>query len=393
MLPKLILKKNEEFRLRNGHLWVFSNEIYRSEGEAQNGDLVEIFDWRDNILGTGFYNRNSLISFRLLSHGRIDDLKSLFSERIRSAYSLRKELYPNRSSFRLIFSESDFLPGLIVDKYNSTCVLQVYSYGMQKNIDLIIQALKEEAGAENIFSKNEDFFRKLEGLPTEDTVYSGQVISEIIDDGVVKYKIDFEKGHKTGFYFDQCDNRAFIERISKGKRVIDAFCNSGGFGLHAAFAGASGVSFLDSSSSEIENVKENMRINGFSADAEFITSDVFDYFEKAINEKKRFDVVMIDPPAFAKNKKSLPVAKKGYERLNRLALNLVNEDGGYLVTSSCSHHLHKDEFIEMIKTAASKSGKTVQLVHFNNASLDHPQLPAMEETVYLKFAVLKVNKR
>ncbi|MGE5410409.1 MAG: class I SAM-dependent rRNA methyltransferase [Clostridiales bacterium] len=392
MLPKLFLRKNEEFRIKNGHQWIFSNEIAKIEAEAGNGDLVEIYDWKNNLLGTGFYNKNSLISFRLLSYGKINDLSELIYERIRTAYKLRKELYPKRDSFRLAFSESDFLPGVIIDKYNDSCVLQVYSAGMEKNIDLIVKALEQEVKAVNIFSKNEEFFRKLEGLPAEDTTYLGQMTKEIIDDGSVKFRIDFEKSHKTGFYFDQCDNRAFIERIVKGKKVIDAFCNSGGFGLHASIAGASSVTFLDSSSNEIENVKENISLNSLQTNCEFAVSDVFDYFEKALQNGISYDVVMIDPPAFAKNKKSLPIAKKGYEKLNRLALSLVNKEEGFLVTSSCSHHLKKEEFIDMLNTAAAKSGRTVQLIHFNNASLDHPQLPSMEETVYLKFAVLKVSK-
>ncbi len=389
MNPKIILKKNEEKRIRLGHLWVFSNEIDKKLGDADNGDIVEVYDAHNNFIGTGFYNKNSLIAVRILDNVKIDAFKNFAENKIEAAFSLRQIFYPERNSLRLVFSESDFLPGLIIDKYNDTFVLQVYSAGMQKNISDIVSILQNKFGAKNIFTKNESYFRTLEGLPDEDEIFLGVQKTEIIDDGAIKYEINFERSHKTGFYFDQSDNRFFIERISKDKKVIDAFCNSGGFGLHAVNAGAESITFVDSSSAEIENVRHNFEINNFSNKGEFIVSDVFDYFEKLISEKKKFDVVMIDPPAFAKSKKNLPAAKKGYEKLNRLALQLVCEDG-FLVSSSCSHHLLKDEFIQVISAAAVKAGRKIQQVHFNGASLDHPEIPVMPETVYLKFAVFRV---
>jgi 23S rRNA (cytosine1962-C5)-methyltransferase len=390
MIAKIHLKKNEEGRIRSGHLWIFSNEIGSIEGSPENGDLIETYDSRDNFLGSGFYNKNSLISVRILSKERIDDLSELLKQRLLSAQELRTTFYPFRNSYRFIFSESDFLPGLIIDKYNNTFVLQVYSFGMEKNIELIIKILKDDFAAENIFSKNEGYFRQLEGLVEEDKIYFGSMKTEIIDDGSIKYKIDFEKGQKTGFYFDQSDNRFFIEKICKNKNVADLFCNSGGFGLHAAKAGASSITFVDSSSSEIENTKNNFQLNELNAHSEFITSDVFDFLEKSISESKKYDVVVVDPPAFAKSKRNLNTAKKGYEKLNKLALQTLNE-GGFLCTSSCSHHLSAEEFIRVLNVSASKAGKNIQLVHFNGASLDHPELPGMNETSYLKFGVFKIT--
>ncbi|HED37187.1 MAG TPA: class I SAM-dependent rRNA methyltransferase, partial [Ignavibacteria bacterium] len=308
MQPKVYLNKNEEYRIKAGHLWAFSNEIKNVENSPENGDLVELYDFRNNFLGTGFYNKNSLISIRLLSDKRIEDFYSFAEAKILRAYNLRKQFYPGRESFRMVFSESDFLPGLIIDKYNSSFVLQVYSFGMQKNLDKIVGILKREFGAKNIFTKNKEYFRKLEGLPVENEILSGSIENETINDGAIKYLIDFEKGHKTGFYFDQCDNRFFIERIVKGKNVLDGFCNSGGFGLHAAKAGASFVTFVDSSSTEIENAKRNFELNQLKIDSEFHNSDVFDYCNECIKSEKKFDVVMIDPPAFAKSKKDLRAA-------------------------------------------------------------------------------------
>ena len=387
-MKKITLKRNEDKRIRNGHLWVFSNEIDKIEEGIVNGDLVLLYDSKEGLIGTGFYNKNSLIAVRILSTGKIEDLKEDFKKKLLNALRLRKELYPSDNSFRLSFSESDYLPGLIIDKYNNTYVLQVYSYGMEKNISLIADILKEEFQAENIFSKNEDYFRTLEGLPTEDKVYLGEIKNELISDGSINYLINFEKGHKTGFYFDQRDNRFFIERLVNGKTVLDAFCNSGGFGLHAAKAGASKVTFVDSSAHEIESAKENFKLNNFSTETEFIEEDVFNYLEKTASSKVKFDVVMIDPPAFAKSRKNIPTAKKGYERLNKLALQCVT-NGGYLVTSSCSYHISRDDFISAVSNASVKAAKPVQLIYFNSASMDHPKLPSMSETSYLKFGVFR----
>src|ERR1035437_2308592 len=390
-MKKITLKRNEDRRIRNGHLWVFSNEIDKIEEGIENGDLTLLFDSKGGLIGTGFYNKNSLISVRILSTGKIEDLKEDLRKKILNAYRLRKELYPSGNSFRLSFSESDYLPGLIIDKYNNTYVLQVYSYGMDRNINLIADILKEEFSAENIFSKNEGYFRTLEGLPTEDKVYLGEIKNELINDGAVNYLINFEKGHKTGFYFDQRDNRFFIEGIVNGKTVLDAFCNSGGFGLHAAKGGAANVTFVDSSANEIEAAKENFRLNNFITETDFIEEDVFNYLEKSAASGKKFDVVMIDPPAFAKSRKNIPTAKQGYERLNKLDLQCLS-DGGYLVTSSCSYHITRDDFISAVNSASVKAASPVQLIYFNSASMDHAKLPAMPETSYLKFGVFRVNK-
>ncbi len=388
----MILKKKEEIRIKQGHLWVFSNEVEKIENDGstiENGDLISIFDYKGNYIAAGFYNANSLITARILTNKIDFEINSLFEEKLSTAFDLRKRIYPERNSFRMVFSESDFLPGLIIDKYNNSFVLQIYSSGMEKRSDLIVRILKEKYGAVNIFSRNEEYFRKLEGLPEDDKIYSGSRMNEIIDDGSVKYKIDFNSSHKTGFYFDQCDNRQFTGRLCKDKSVLDCFCNSGGFGLHAALNGAGSVTFVDSSSQELKNASENFVLNGFKSANQFIDSDVFDYLEKCIAQNQKFDVVIIDPPAFAKNKKSLPKAIKGYEKLNRLAMQIVNP-GGFLFTSSCSYHLKDYQFLEIINSASVKSGREVQQFYYNNASMDHPKNPAMEETSYLKFSALRV---
>ncbi len=387
-MAAIFLKKNESRRIRNGHQWVFSNEIAKTEGSPDSGVLAELYDQKE-YLGTGFYNKNSLISLRLLNNTYEDDLGSYIKDSILKANDLRKTFYPNRSSYRMVFSESDFLPGLIIDKYNNTYVMQVYCFGMNENIQLVVDVLKNDLGAENIFTRNDPYFRKLEGLPEDDTMYLGEAAPETIDDGTLKYKIDFAASQKTGFYFDQCDNRDFIEKISGGKTVLDAFCNSGGFGMHAAKAGAGFVTFLDSSTGEIENAEKNFALNELTSETDFIVMDVFDYFTKSIDAGRTFDIVMVDPPAFAKSRKSIPTALKGYAKLNKMAASCVGVNG-YLVTSSCSHHISQEDFLEAVISGASKADRKLQQVHFNGASFDHPSIPGMNETTYLKFAVFKV---
>lgn len=388
-MVKLFLKKNEEQRIKSGHLWIFSNEIQKIDEPAENGDIIEVYNSRGDKLGHGFYNKSSLIAVRMLTPSFTGDFSAYTKLLLNKAYSLRKSLYPNRNSYRLCFSESDFMPGLIIDKYNSTFVPQIYCYGMNKNISGIVDILKNEFDAKNIFTIHDSYFRKIEGLPDEDEIYLGAKDDEIIDDGKIKYKIDFTKSQKTGFYFDQCDNREFSERFVQGKAVLDAFCNSGGFGMHAAFAGASSVDFVDSSENAIANAEYNYKLNELKAECNFIKSDVFEFLEKCHNTGKKYDIVILDPPAFAKNKKSIPTALKGYEKLNAHAIEIIN-DGGYLITSSCSHHITETDFLDSIRRGARKAGRNLQLLYFNGASLDHPRLPAMAETGYLKFAVFRV---
>ncbi|MEG8946874.1 class I SAM-dependent rRNA methyltransferase [Rosettibacter firmus] len=388
-MADIILKKNEDRRIKKGHLWIFSNEIAKVEGEPLDGDLVNVYNSQNNFIAKGFYNKHSLISVRIISREKEFDLKKLFEQRILSAYNFRKYCYPDRNSFRLIFSESDSMPGLIIDKYNYTYVLQIYSVGMEKNIELILDILEKKLDAKNIFTKNEEYFRQLEGLPIEDKIFKGEMSEEIISDGEVKYRIDFKSSHKTGFYFDQCDNRIFASNFCKDKKVLDCFCNAGGFGLNAAKKGAKSITFVDSSKKEIENAEYNFKLNNFSCEAKFVDADVFNFLESCISSNEKYDIVIVDPPAFAKNKKSLPNAIKGYEKLNRLAMSVLNNDG-ILFTSSCSHHLKEEMFIDVINKAANKAKKKIHIFYFNNASLDHPFLPSMEETVYLKFAAVRI---
>ena len=386
-MGKIILKKNEEHRIRNGHLWIFSNEIEHKD--AQNGEIIEVLDFKGKLLGHGFYNEHSLIAVRLLAGYYNGNFRDYVIESLHKALQLRAAFYPKRISFRLTHSESDYLPGLIIDRYNSTYVLQVYCTGIEQRINMIIEILKTEFKAENIFTLNDPHFRKLEGLPENDIIYLGNIREEVIDDGQLKYKIDFSHSQKTGFYFDQCDNRKYIEKLCKDKKVLDVFCNSGGFGLHAAHAGASWITFADSSKNSLDNAYFNFKLNGFKTPVEFICKDAFDLLEELKISASKYDLVIVDPPSFAKSKKNLQKALKGYEKLNRLAMAAVS-GGGFLVSSSCSGHVSRGDFYKTIIEAGRKSARKLQMVYFTGAAHDHPVIPAMPETSYLKFAVFRV---
>ncbi|KAB2908919.1 MAG: class I SAM-dependent rRNA methyltransferase [Ignavibacteriales bacterium] len=388
-MAKVLLRRIEERRLKTGHQWVFSNEIQDVQGNPENGALVEVFYSGGQYLGTGFYNKNSLFAVRLLCRKPIEDLRTFFVGRIFSALGLREKIYPERSAYRMVFSESDFLPGLIIDKYNDTYVLQVNTIGMEKNLDMLVDILKRNLNAENIFTRNSPYFRQLEGMEFADEVLLGNDGPQEVTDGRVNYIVNFTEGQKTGLYFDQADNHFFVGEIANKLTVLDAFCSAGGFGLHCAFNGAHSVDFVDSSPLEIENAEKNFIHNNFDCDANFITSEAFEYLKNCSDDGKSYDMVILDPPAFAKQKKNIIPAKQGYQKLNRSALRLVN-NGGYLVTSSCSFHISKDEFLDIVKEAAYKEEKILQLVHFCGAAKDHPVIPAIPETSYLKFCVFRV---
>jgi 23S rRNA (cytosine1962-C5)-methyltransferase len=391
ILPSSVtIKKGEERRLRNGHLWIFSNEISVIEGNPGNGDIIAIYDYSKNFLGIGFYNRNSLIAVRVFSREHTNDPSELIRQRIRNANDSRNRIYPGRTSYRMVYGESDLLPGLIIDKYNDTYCLQVHSAGIENFTEFIGQILTNDFSATNVFTKNQNGFRILEGLPLTDTVLLGEKSIETISDGVLQFVVDFKTTQKTGFFFDQVENRKYAASFAKEKVVLDAFCNSGGFGLHALHTGAKRVTFVDYSEREIENTRINLRANGFAEgeNTELIISDAFTFFESCISAGKKYDVIVLDPPAFAKTKKTKSQGIKGYEKLHHLALQAL-VDGGILITSSCSYHVSLDEFLELVGKSASKAGNVLQLIYRSGASPDHPRLIAMPETDYLKFLVFR----
>jgi 23S rRNA (cytosine1962-C5)-methyltransferase len=387
MKSQIILKKNEEHRIAAGHQWVFSNEIASLRGTPEIGEVVELLRHDQKFIGLGFYHPHSLIAFRFLTSAQEEIGYSFFEQRIQQALTLRQRLYPGSETFRLAHGESDFLPGLIIDKYNEYISMQILSAGMDKYSEIICNVLEAIFHPKAIIARNDAAIRTLEELPLEKKVLRGNNGITIIDDGV-KFEVDVLNGQKTGFFLDQRENRKSIHRYAMCGTVLDCFCNEGGFALHAASAKAASVRGVDISESALVKAKVNARLN--SAAVEFEIGDVFETL-KLLNEKnKKFDMVILDPPSFTKSKKNIPAALRGYKDMNAAAMRLINA-GGFLVSASCSHHITEDGFLSTIEQAAVKAKRNVQLLEFAGAAPDHPVIPAMPETKYLKFAIFAIR--
>ena len=387
MKNQIVLKKNEEHRITAGHQWVFSNEIASLRGIPETGEVVELLRHDQKFLGLGFYHPHSLIAFRYLTPEQEEIGFSFFEGRIKQAFSLRQKLYPGSETFRLVHGESDFLPGLIIDKYNEYISLQILSAGMDKQTETVCDVLESMFHPKAIVARNDVAVRTLEELPLEKKVLRGNAGDTIINDGV-KFEVDVLNGKKTGFFLDQRENRKSIHRYATGGSVLDCFCNEGGFALHAASAKAASVRGLDISEPAIAKARVNARLN--SAEVDFEIGDVSEMLKMLAEKNKKFDMVILDPPSFTKSKKNIPAALRGYKDINSAALRLINI-GGFLVTASCSHHITEDGFLSAIEQAAIKSKHDVQLLEFAGAAPDHPVIPAMPETKYLKFAICAVR--
>jgi 23S rRNA (cytosine1962-C5)-methyltransferase len=385
---QIILKKNEEHRILSGHQWVFSNEIASVAGDPEPGDIVELLSHQQKFLGIGFFNPHSLIAFRLLSSQSEEISFAFFEQRVIGALTLRQKLFPQSTAFRLVFGESDFLPGLIIDKYNEYLSVQTLSFGMDKRLQLICDVLESVFHPKAIVERNDTAVRLLEKLEERKGVLRGTLDETIIVEHGIKYKIDLLNGQKTGFFLDQRENRRTARKYMRGARVLDCFCYEGGFALNACEAKAKSVRALDQSSASVARARTNAKLNEIR-DISFHVGDAFEYMKHLVNENQSFDVVILDPPAFARSKKNVATALKGYREINKLALDLISP-GGFLITASCSHHITQDSFLAAVTDAARRSHKKIQLLEFAGAGPDHPVLPAMPETSYLKFGVFAV---
>lgn len=387
----IYLKKNEERRLAAGHQWVFSNEIDKIEGDIIDGGIACLFSYRNDFLGKGFYNKHSLIAFRLLTATEEEiDYKFLF-KRIKTAEQHRLKIHPERKTFRMVNSESDFLTGLIIDKFENNYSFQIFSKGMENFKNDICGILKDEFKAELIVEKNDNDTRLLEGLgKIENMIYKSEKMNDICDIDGIKYKIDLLKGQKTGFYLDQVFNRLKIrDYVSENSSVLDLFCNEGGFSLNAAYAGAKNITAVDSSEYSVRQGMHNAELNGFRG-INFICKDVFNYFDDVFQTGQKFNVIVLDPPSFTKSKKTVNTALKGYLELNYKSMNLLHKNS-FLFTYCCSHHISEINFEEMLVKAGKESGRKIQILDFANCSYDHPVLPQMSETKYLKGYILFIN--
>lgn len=385
----VILKKNEDRRLLNGHQWIFSNELHRTEGNPAAGDLVEILRSDGRSLGSGFYNPHSLIAVRFLSGSIVDPNEEFFASRIQSAFQLRRRMFPGSETFRVVYGESDFLPGLIIDKYNDYFSLQTFSVGMDARIDVICSALEKLFSPRGIVERNESALRELENIPARKNLLRGTVEPTIVDINGVKFSVDILNGQKSGFFLDQRENRAVMKPFVAGTSVLDCFSNEGGFGIYAAAFGAATVDCVDISGEAVQRAKGNALLNTIT-NIEFHTEDVFKFLNDAVTGNKKWDVVILDPPSFTKSKKTVPGAVKGYKEINTNGLKLVAANGIF-ISASCSHHIDQDTFLNIINDSSVKAGRKIRLLHFSGASPDHPVLPSMPETQYLKFALFSVE--
>ena len=382
------LRNKEEHRIIAGHPWVFSNEIREARGEPAIGDVVEVFSARGLPLGVGLYNPHSLIAVRLLSTSPVEIDREFLRARIADALALREGLYPGESTYRLVHGEGDFLSGLVIDRFGDQFAVQTFAYGMELRLPLVCEILEEMFHPSAIVARNDSPLRALENLPSYRKVLAGEAGPVVIEERGVKYGLDLREGQKTGFFLDQRENRAALARYCTGKKVLDGFCNDGGFSLTAARAGASSVLGVDISDEAVARARSNAAINGI-ANVQFETGDMFAMLKTLSEHEEKFDVIVLDPPSFTRTKKNVQTAKKGYRDLHAAALPLLPR-GGILLTASCSHHILPEVFLELVDEAVRKAGRQLQLLEWRGAAPDHPTLPAVPETQYLKAGIFRI---
>lgn len=389
------LKKGEGRTIKAGGAWIFDNEIAEVIGEYENGDLVTVEDFDGYGMGTGFINEKSKIRVRMMTRKKDQVVdRSFLDMRVRDAWEYRKKTV-DTSSCRVIFGEADFLPGLVVDKFSDVLVVQSLALGIDrmKNtiLELLIAAMKEDGiTIRGVYERSDAKVRTQEGMERIKGFLSEPFDTkvEIVENGV-KYIVDVEDGQKTGFFLDQKYNRLAIQRLCKGARVLDCFTHTGSFALNAGIGGATSVLGVDASQLGVDQATENAALNGLQDIVKFQCADVFDLLPALEEQGEKFDVVILDPPAFTKSRNSVKNAIKGYREINLRGLKLV-KDGGYLATCSCSHFMTPELFTQTIGQAAKSVHKRLKQVEYRTQSPDHPILWAADESYYLKFYIFQV---
>lgn len=452
-LAKAYLKKQRKKRLENGHPWVYLSEIERVEGNPQSGDVVEVVNHAGVFLAKGYLNLNSQLAVRILTYNPKEEIdQRFFTKRVREAWEFRKRFLNDDNACRVIYGEADFLPGVVVDKFADVLVIQILSLGMERLRDQLVQGLIDVIQPKGIYERSDVSVRELEGLEQRTGTVWGETPREveIVENGM-RYIVDIVEGQKTGFFFDQRENRAAIAPLMSGwgashgvalqlvgedgepfydkqgaerpgirpfldeqgewvyqpvdKRgkvvknpfwdgaeVLECFSHTGSFTLNACKHGAKKVTCLDISEHAIETAKRNVTMNGFLHRVNFVVANAFDYLREQVQAGQTWDVVILDPPAFAKTKSAVEGAYRGYKDINLNGMKLVR-DGGFLVTASCSYHMKPEMFKQVIQEAAFDAKKILRLVHWSGADKDHPEILGVEEGHYLKFAIFEVRSR
>ena len=398
--PKFIITAKGTRWVEQGHPWIYEAEVVRSEGNFENGCLVDAVSEKGKYLGTGFLSLNSKIRIRLISRNANDKFDEAFwRRRIGYAWDYRKTVMAgDLNCCRVIFGEADGFPGLTVDKFADILVTQTLSIGMEKLKPVLFPLIAEILRADGheisgIFERNDVKIRELEGLAQGKGWFGDEhpdsCVTEICENGVY-YSVDVENGQKTGFFLDQKYNRLAVARLAKGKRVLDCFTHTGSFALNAAMGGAEHVTAVDVSESAIEMARKNAERNGLSERMDFIAANVFDLLpELEAKGRKPFDFIILDPPAFTKSRKTVHSAERGYKEINLRALRLLPR-GGYFATASCSHFMPSELFVKMLRSAALDAGVELRQIEARQQSPDHPILWNVPETDYLKFYIFQV---
>ncbi len=390
-----ILKKGEGRTIKAGGMWIFDNEIDHISGEFENGDIIEVHDFDDYFMGYGFINVNSKIRIRMMSRRKEHPVtEELIEKRVRAAWEYRKQVV-DIGCCRVIFGEADFLPGIVVDKFSDVLVVESLALGIDKWKPVILDKLKKVLAEDNIqirgiYERSDAKVRESEGMERWKG-FVGKPFDtrvEITENGV-KYIVDVEDGQKTGFFLDQKNNRAAIRKLCPGKKVLDCFTHTGSFALNAGMAGAASVLGVDASMTGIDQAMENAKLNGLEDRVRFQCADVFELLPELEAQGEKFDLVILDPPAFTKSRKAVKNAVKGYREINMRGLKLV-EEGGFLATCSCSHFMEPELFAKTIKEAARSAHKRLRQVEFHTQAPDHPILWAADESYYLKFYIFQV---
>ena len=401
--PKIIITPKGEAALTGGHPWVYEGEVTAVDDAVEDGGLVDVVSRRGSWLGCGFYNSRSKIRVRLVSRNANDDFSDAFWERrIRYAWEYRKTVMGETDSrcCRVIFGEADLFPGLTVDRFESVLVTQTLSLGMERIksrlFPLLVKVLREDGqDIRGIYERNDVAIRELEGMaqgkgwyPLPGETPPSQTTVDIVENGI-RYTVDFENGQKTGFFLDQKYNRLAVSRLAKGRTVLDCFTHTGSFALNAARGGAAHVTAVDVSDFAVQCAAENARRNGLGGVMDCMAANVFDLLPQLEKQPRKYDFIILDPPAFTKSRKTVASAMTGYKEINYRAMKLLPR-GGYLATCSCSHFATEELFIRMLRSAARDAGVQLRQIEARQQCADHPILWGVEETNYLKFFIFQV---
>ena len=395
MYKKVTLKEKSGRQLKQGSLWIYDNEIAKIEDGINDGDIIRIEDFDGYPLGIGFINRKSTIQVRVLTRkSDVEINREFIYKRVKNAWEYRKKVI-DTSSCRVIFGEADFLPGIVIDKFSDVLVVESLCLGIDKLKNEIVECLKEILAEDGIkikgvYERSDAKVRLKEGMER----YKGFIGDEfntdvLIEENGVKYIVDVAEGQKTGFFLDQKNNRLAIHGLCKNASVLDCFTHTGSFALNAGIAGASEVLGVDASDLAVKQAEKNAELNGLSDRVKFVCEDVFDLLPKLEQEGKKYDVVILDPPAFTKSRSSVKNAVKGYREINMRGLKLV-KNGGFLATCSCSHFMTPELFTNTIGQAAKSVHKRLRQVEYRTQAQDHPILWAADESYYLKFYIFQV---